>query len=109
MSLGATPYPPKIGRAGSAKAEAPPAIFPTQKTDDEEIAMKLSGDRNQCQGCLEFFNSTRAFDKHREGQHGRDRRCLTPTEMLGKGMAKNAAGFWVGSPMPEEIKQLVAA
>jgi hypothetical protein len=61
--------------------------------------MKLTGDRNQCQGCKQFFNSTAAFDKHRTGQHGVDRRCLTEPEMLDKGMAKNSAEFWVGSPM----------
>jgi hypothetical protein len=61
--------------------------------------MRLTGDRNQCQGCKEFFNSTTAFDKHRTGQHGVDRRCLDEPEMLSKGMAKNSAGFWVGSLM----------
>lgn len=61
--------------------------------------MRLTGDRNQCQGCKEFFNSTTAFDKHRTGQHGVDRRCLAEPEMLAKGMAKNSAGFWVGSLM----------
>ena len=71
--------------------------------------MKLSGDRNQCRGCSEFFNSTRAFDKHREGQHGQDRRCLTPTEMQEKGMAKNAAGFWVGTPMQTDMPHWVEA
>ena len=29
--------------------------------------MKLTGDRNQCQACKEYFNSTHAFDKHRTG------------------------------------------
>ena len=62
--------------------------------------MKLTSDRNQCQGCKAYFNSASAFDKHRFGQHGVDRRCLTEPEMLAKGMAKNAAGFWVGTPMP---------
>ncbi len=61
--------------------------------------MKLTGDRNQCQGCKTYFNSTAAFDKHRSGQHGVDRRCLTEPEMLTKGMAKGSTGFWVGSPM----------
>jgi len=61
--------------------------------------MRLTGDRNQCQGCKVFFNSTAAFDKHREGPHGAGRRCLSEAEMLAKGMAKNSAGFWVGSPM----------
>ena len=53
--------------------------------------MKLTSDRNQCQGCKAYFNSATAFDKHRFGQHGVDRRCLTEPEMLAKGMAKNAA------------------
>lgn len=61
--------------------------------------MRLTGDRNQCQGCKAYFNSTAAFDKHRAGQHGVDRRCLTEAEMLAKGMAQNSGGFWVGSPM----------
>ena len=61
--------------------------------------MRLTGDRNHCQGCKKYFNSTAAFDKHRTGQHGVDRRCLTEPEMLTKGMAKNAGGYWVGSPM----------
>ena len=61
--------------------------------------MKLSGDKNQCQGCKTYFNSTTAFDKHRTGQHGIDRHCLLEPDMLAKGMAKNKAGFWIGSPM----------
>lgn len=65
--------------------------------------MKLSGDRNQCQGCKAYFNSTHAFDKHRRGEHGIDRRCLTADEMTAKGMVQNAAGFWCGSAMPKEI------
>jgi hypothetical protein len=63
--------------------------------------MNLSGDRNQCQGCKAYFNSTFAFDKHRTGDHGKDRRCLTADEMTDKGMSRNAAGFWISSAMPE--------
>lgn len=59
--------------------------------------IKLSGDHNQCQGCKEFFNSTFAFDKHRTGEHGIDRRCLTTAGMQDKGMAIAASGFWVSS------------
>lgn len=62
--------------------------------------MKLSGDRNQCQGCKAYFNSTYAFDKHRTGEFGIDRRCLSDNEMLNKGMALNDSGFWISSPMP---------
>jgi hypothetical protein len=60
---------------------------------------KLKGDRNQCQGCKEFFNSTGAFDKHRTGQHGVDRRCMTLEEMLAKEMHLGDDGFWRGSKM----------
>tara|TARA_R110002126_G_scaffold47789_1_gene133696 strand:- start:450 stop:662 length:213 start_codon:yes stop_codon:yes gene_type:complete len=59
----------------------------------------LNGDRNQCQGCKEYFNSTFAFDKHRIGQFGIDRRCMTTEEMEAKGMCVNAHGFWIGKQM----------
>lgn len=62
--------------------------------------MKISGDRNQCRGCGEYFNSTAAFDKHRTGDFGIDRRCRMPDEMREKGMDKNAAGFWVTALNP---------
>jgi hypothetical protein len=62
--------------------------------------MQLRGDRNQCQGCKEFFNSTYAFDKHRHGTHGLDRRCLTSIEMKAKGMSTKEDGFWITSEMP---------
>jgi hypothetical protein len=55
----------------------------------------LRGDRNQCQGCKEYFNSTSAFDKHRVGEFGKDRRCRTTEEMTALGMGLNADGFWV--------------
>lgn len=56
----------------------------------------LKGDKNQCPGCSEYFNSTVAFDKHRVGKHKNNgRRCLTPAEMIDKGMALNVRGFWV--------------
>jgi hypothetical protein len=60
--------------------------------------MKLTGDRNQCPCCAEYFNSTVAFEKHRRGDFGNEenpRRCLTPMQMTAQGMAKNADGFWV--------------
>jgi hypothetical protein len=61
--------------------------------------MKLSGDRNQCRGCGVYFNSVAAFDRHRVGAMDA-RRCLDEGGMMARGMAKNAAGFWVGSLMP---------
>lgn len=57
--------------------------------------MKLTGQRNQCQGCKEYFNSNAAFDKHRTGKPGHGRRCRTIEEMTAIGMLKNQAGFWV--------------
>ena len=57
--------------------------------------MKLTGDRNQCQACKEYFRSSAAFAKHRTGEHGVDRRCKTPREMLQCGMEVNVAGFWM--------------
>lgn len=65
--------------------------------------MNLTGDRNKCCGCNEFFNSTAAFDKHRVGEFGSPhdpRRCLKVTEMVAKGMTKNADGWWITKPNP---------
>jgi hypothetical protein len=67
---------------------------------------KLTGDRNECPGCNELFNSSAAFDKHRVGPFGEKgkpaaRRCLTVAEMQKAGMAKNSAAFWVTALMPQ--------
>jgi hypothetical protein len=67
----------------------------------KHLRRTLTGDRNQCGGCGEFFNSTFAFDKHRTGEFGKDRRCLAADEMRARGMSTNAAGFWISSAMPE--------
>lgn len=67
--------------------------------------MKLTGDRNQCQGCKRYFNSSHAFDKHRTGEHGKDRRCMSDSEMFGRGMVLGADGFWRGSAMPAQVVQ----
>lgn len=61
---------------------------------------QLRGDRNQCTGCGLYFNSTHAFDKHRTGRHGVDRRCMGVAEMTGIGMVIREDGFWRGSEMP---------
>jgi hypothetical protein len=65
--------------------------------------MKLTGDKNQCQGCKQYFKSTHAFDKHRTGEHGKNRRCLSVDEMTTKGMVLGADGFWRGSAMPQNL------
>jgi len=57
--------------------------------------MKLRGQKNQCQGCKQYFNSNLAFEKHRTGKHGKDRRCRTEEEMIAKGMSLNAQSFWI--------------
>lgn len=70
--------------------------------------MKLRGDRNQCGGCGAYFNSTHAFEKHRVGEHGKDRRCLIDEEMIAKGMHLGADGFWRGSAMPNDVLAAIA-
>lgn len=67
--------------------------------------MKLSGDRCQCPACKEYFNSVYAYELHRIGPIARMndtsiRRCLTVAEMQGRGMGKNAQGFWISQAMP---------
>lgn len=63
----------------------------------------LNGDRNQCQGCKKYFNSTRAFNKHRTGEYGKDRRCRTTEEMLAIGMSQKDDGFWITKKMSTEL------
>jgi hypothetical protein len=63
--------------------------------------MKMLGEsRNQCQGCKGYFNSNTAFEKHRTGEHGKNRRCRTEQEMLDLGMSVNEDGFWITKKMP---------
>jgi hypothetical protein len=66
--------------------------------------MRLTGQRSLCRSCGLLFRSTAAFDKHRTGSLAKgERRCLTETEMLAKGMAINYQGLWVSALMkPEE-------
>ena len=61
----------------------------------------LKGNRNQCGSCSEYFNSIGSFETHRTGQHGVDRRCRTPEEMIAVGMSLNSNGFWIGEKMSE--------
>lgn len=65
---------------------------------------RLKGRKARCGVCAEYFNSPAAFDKHRTGEYtqrspGYGRRCLSPEEMLLKGMVKTVAGYWVTEPM----------
>ena len=62
--------------------------------------MKLTGDRNQCRTCGQYFNSSKAFDKHRIGSFSKDtRRCMSQDEMLAAGMVLRDDGFWRGQAM----------
>lgn len=68
-------------------------------SDDWNLAMKLTGQRNQCPGCGLYFASNHAFDKHRVGKYGANvpiaarRRCKTAAELVAEGW--NASrGFW---------------
>jgi len=78
---------------------------------------RLNGQRNQCPGCAELFNSNRSFDKHRKpvewylgisrsiarGLSPFPRRYLSKSEMLEEGMLLNSQGFWIVEAMPEEV------
>lgn len=57
--------------------------------------MKLTGNRCQCGTCGAYFSRTSVFDKHRTGDFGTDRRCMTEAEMLAKGM-RLIDGVWHG-------------
>jgi len=56
---------------------------------------KLTGNRCQCTACGEYFSSERSFDRHRIGQFGIDRRCMTTDAMTADGWARNGRGFWL--------------
>lgn len=66
---------------------------------NQSTKLRLTGQRNQCPTCKEYFNSNSAFDRHRTGSHTQHtRHCLTVSEMTADGMVKNKAGFWGGQP-----------
>ena len=67
--------------------------------------LKVGESRNQCQACKQYFNSNTAFDFHRTGEHGVDRRCMTVEEMLGCGMEINQAGYWIKEKSNREFKR----
>ena len=60
---------------------------------ESKTALTLTGNRNQCTGCNEYFNHDYGFDRHRIGKHrGNQRRCMSVAEMVKKGFSKNARG-----------------
>jgi hypothetical protein len=61
---------------------------------DSCIRPKIGSRTEHCKVCHQSFTSTHSGDMHRVGEHGVDRRCLTVTEMQGKGMRRNSKGIW---------------
>ena len=57
--------------------------------------MKTTHTKCKCTTCGDYFNSVAAFDKHRTGEHGVSRRCMTHQERREKKMDTNVAGYWV--------------
>lgn len=62
---------------------------------------KLTGQRNQCAACGEYFNRNSCFDAHRVGSFAKgERKCLSPAEMRAQRMRQTQDGFWM-SPTDE--------
>jgi hypothetical protein len=70
-------------------------VVPTVNTSNHYLIVQWS--------CHGFFNSDSAFDKHRIGDFGVDRRCMTEQEMLQAGMVLNKDGFWTTGVFAREI------
>ena len=87
----------------------------SKKTYSADPKLPIGSNFCQCSGCGEYFNSELPFRLHRFGTHGKSRRCLTAAEMLEKGMAVSAKGYWVsklrekpdsGTALPAQIDDL---
>lgn len=79
-------YPVRGGRPEAPANSTAPADVPHPR---------LTGNRCQCAACGQRFNSLSAFDAHRRGRHGPERRCLTAEDLTARGWLVNAAGFWI--------------
>lgn len=70
--------------------------------------MKLTEHRCQCAECLRAFSRTSGFQRHRTGEYGSGRRCMTEDEMLACGMTQNGGIWyrpsreWVNAHKPDE-------
>jgi hypothetical protein len=60
----------------------------------------LTGCRCQCVECGDYFGNVVGFDRHRVGDYGAGRRCLTAKELGCRGWVRNERGFWL-RPRPE--------
>jgi hypothetical protein len=58
------------------------------------MTTKHTGGVSQCGACGLIFKSVHAFDAHRVGKHGVNRRCMTVTELRASGMEPNQRGQW---------------
>lgn len=60
----------------------------------------------RCGGCGLSFAQLSAFDKHRTGAFGPDRRCLTRTAMLEQGFSQDPHGRWHSPPRRDKAGNL---
>lgn len=54
---------------------------------------RLTGNRCQCPACGEYFGNVRGFDRHRTGDYGKVRRCISAADLLANGWVRNERGF----------------
>ncbi|MCC2680847.1 MAG: hypothetical protein K0S36_411 [Nitrosospira multiformis] len=94
----------EVGK-GITKAQYTP-IPPLADSQNSMYESRLTGDRNQCGACRQYFNSTTAFDKHRTGEFNGHRTCLSTDEMLARGFGKTSDGFWLAPIVPEDRERL---
>lgn len=67
---------------------------------------RLRGDRNQCPLCHAYFKSSTAFDQHKTGTIGVNRRCLAIAEMRFQNFGKTVDGFWCSPVAPRDRERL---
>lgn len=61
------------------------------------------GETCECSACGRFFSTTSNFDRHRVGGHDDNtRRCLTPDEMIAKGLF-DRGGVWKQLPPERRV------
>jgi hypothetical protein len=58
-------------------------------------APTLTGCRCQCVACGDYFGNVVGFDRHRVGDFGAGRRCLTAGELVSRRWIRNERGFWL--------------
>ncbi len=61
----------------------------------------LTGKRSLCRSCGEYFSTTANFDRHRRGEHGKDRACQNPESVGLVLKQRGPSTFW---SMPGEVE-----